>query len=140
MIFVSACLIGENCKYSGGNNRCDAVIAYLKGKEYLSVCPEVLGGLSTPRPPAEICGNKVINKAGADVTEAFQKGAEMTLAMAKAKQPSLCILKANSPSCGNQTVYDGTFSGKLVAGKGLTAKLLSDAGFKILNENDFVSF
>lgn len=137
MIFVSACLIGENCKYSGGNNRCDAIIEYLKDKTYFPVCPEVLGGLPTPRPPAEIKGDKVWNKAGQDVTAAFQKGAETTLAMALEKQPSLCILKANSPSCGNQTVYDGTFTGKLTEGRGLTARKLTEAGFKVVNEKDF---
>ena len=134
MIMVSACLLGENCKYSGGNNYCEEVAAFLKDKEYLAVCPELAGGLSSPRPPAEIQGDRVMDREGHDVTKAFCRGAEKILALAKENQPELIILKANSPSCGVGTVYDGTFSGKKIPGNGLTAALLLQNGFKVITE------
>ncbi len=136
MIFVSACLLGENCKYSGGNNRNEHVLSFLDGKEYLPVCPEVLGGLAIPRPPAEIVGDAVIDREGHDVTAAFKKGAEKTLSMALEHQPELCLLKANSPSCGCGMIYDGSFSGKKIPGDGITAALLKVHGFKVLTEKD----
>lgn len=134
MILVSACLMGENCKYSGGNNRNEDVISFLKGKEYLCICPEEFGGLQTPRPPAEIIGDRVLDKEGKDVTKAFYLGAEKTLALALEHHAECCILKANSPSCGCGTIYDGTFSGKKVKGNGITADLLLKHGFKVISE------
>ena len=136
MIFVSACLLGENCKYSGGNNRDEHVLSFLEGKDYLAICPEVLGGLSIPRPPAEIIGDAVMDREGKDVTAAFNKGAEKTLALALDHRPELCLLKANSPSCGCGTIYDGTFSGKKIPGDGVTAALLKAHGFRVLTETD----
>lgn len=137
MILVSACLLGENCKYSGGNNYCQEVIDYLKDKEYLPICPETAGGLSIPRPPCEIYENRVFNKEGLDQTEAFIAGAHKCLYTAQKYQASECILKESSPSCGVNLIYDGTFSGKKIAGKGITAQLLEDNGFKIKCEDDF---
>ena len=134
MIFVSACLLGENCKYSGGHNKNDAVIAFLQGREYKAVCPEYLGGLPTPRPPAEIRGDTVMDREGKDVTAFFRRGAEKTLALAQKYRPALCILKANSPSCGVGAVYDGSFSGKLIPGDGLAAAVLKAAGFRVVTE------
>lgn len=134
MIMVSACLLGENCKYSGGNNYCGEIAAFLKDREYLAICPELAGGLKSPRPPAEIRGDRVIDREGNDVTEAFCRGAEKILALAKENQPELIILKANSPSCGVGTVYDGTFSNKKISGNGLTAALLLQNGFKVVTE------
>ena len=136
MILVSACLIGENCKYSGGNNKNEKVLSYLKDKKYITICPEVMGGLDTPRPPAEIIGNKVINTNGDDVTEYFTKGAKMALELAKKHNPSLIILKAKSPSCGAGEIYDGSFSGALINGNGVTAGLLINEGFKVITEKD----
>lgn len=134
MIFVSACLLGENCKYSGGNNRSEEVISFLKEKDYIAVCPECAGGLSSPRPPAEIQGNRVIDREGKDVTAEFLRGAEKTLELAKKYRPELCILKANSPSCGCGQIYDGTFSGGKIPGNGLTAELLMKNGFSVITE------
>lgn len=134
MIFVSACLLGENCKYSGGNNRDEDVISFLKGKEYVAVCPECAGGLPTPRPPAEISGDSVIDREGNDVTKEFLLGAKETLALAMEHQPELCIFKANSPSCGSGEIYDGTFSAKKVKGNGKTTELLLQNGFSVISE------
>ena len=134
MIFVSACLLGENCKYSGGNNRNEAVISFLNDKEYLAVCPERAGGLPSPRPPAEIRDGRVIDKEGKDVTAEFLLGAEKTLALAKKHRPELCILKANSPSCGCGEIYDGTFSGRKISGNGKTVDLLLKNGFSVITE------
>ena len=134
MIFVSACLLGENCKYSGGNNRNEAVISFLNDKEYLAVCPERAGGLPAPRPLAEIRDGRVIDKEGKDVTAEFLLGAEKTLALAKKHRPELCILKANSPSCGCGEIYDGTFSGRKISGNGKTVELLLKNGFSVITE------
>lgn len=138
MILVSACLLGENCKYSGGNNACNEIIEYLKGKEYISVCPEVMGGLLTPRACSERLNGRIMNNEGEDVTEAFRLGAEKTLAVAQENQCELCILQVRSPSCGAGIIYDGTFSGRLVEGNGLTAQLLMDHGFKVISSEQFV--
>lgn len=136
MILVSACLLGENCKYSGGNNYNEDVIRYLKGREFLPVCPEMDGGLKSPRAPAEIQNGRVVDEEGKDVTEAFLKGAKITLDLAKEHQAELCILKANSPSCGCGTVYDGTFTHKQIPGNGITASLLLENGFSVTTEDD----
>ncbi|MCC0635927.1 MULTISPECIES: DUF523 domain-containing protein [unclassified Clostridioides] len=137
MILVSACLIGINCKYSGDNNENEEVKEYLKGKDFTLVCPEQLGGLSTPRPPAEIVDGKVITKEdNKDVTENFVRGAEETLKIARLYVCSEAILKEGSPSCGCNLVYDGSFSGKKIPGKGITAKLLEEEGIKVKSEKD----
>lgn len=137
MILVSACLIGINCKYSGDNNENEKVKEYLRSKEFTLVCPEQLGGLSTPRPPAEIVDGRVITKEdNKDVTENFVRGAEETLKIAKLYVCSEAILKEGSPSCGCNLIYDGSFSGKKIPGKGITAKLLEEEGIKVKSEKD----
>lgn len=138
MILVSACLLGENCKYSGGNNACIEIIEYLKDKEYISVCPEVMGGLPTPRACSERVKDRIMNTAGEDVTEAFCMGAEKTLAVAKEQQCELCILQVRSPSCGAGMIYDGTFTGRIIEGNGLTAQLLIDHNFNVISSEAFV--
>ena len=114
-ILISACLLGENCKYSGGNNRHEKVLEYIKGHEVFPVCPEVMGGLSTPRPPAEIVSRsagaiKVVNSEGTDVTQNYLAGAKKALDIAKANGCAFALLKEKSPSCSGGKVYDGTFS------------------------------
>ena len=136
MILVSACLLGDNCKYNGGNNLNNKVIEYLKDKEYLKVCPEVLGGLRTPRSPSEIVDGKVINKEGIDVTKYFIKGKDEVLKLIKDKKIDLAIMKANSPSCGYKKIYDGTFSKNLIDGNGILVNELCKLGVKIITEND----
>ncbi|MCR2033277.1 DUF523 domain-containing protein [Anaerofustis stercorihominis] len=137
-ILVSACLIGENCKYSGGNNKIDDTIINKLREKYnlILVCPEQLGGLMTPREPCEIKNDKVITKSGKDVTANFKDGALETLKTAKENNVRFAILKANSPSCGNNEIYDGNFNGTLVKGKGMTASILIENNIKVLNENE----
>lgn len=136
-ILVSACLLGVNCKYSGGNNLCPAVAALQKTYTLIPVCPEQLGGLPTPRPPAECRGDSVINNEGTDITLQFQRGAEEALKLGKMLGCSKAVLKSRSPSCGCGQIYDGTFSGTRIAGDGVTAQLLKRNGFTILSEEDF---
>ena len=149
MIIVSACLLGENCKYSGGNNKSENVIKYLEYKEYILVFPEQWGGLSTPRNPSEIItyGNKdgndvlsgctkVLSNKGIDVTKNFIQGAEETLKIAKEHNVKTAILKAGSPSCGYKKIYDGTFLGNKIQGMGVTAAILNKENIALLDEDD----
>ena len=135
-IMVSACLMGENCKYNGGNNYKQKVIDYVKGHEVIAVCPEVMGGLPTPRIPAEIVEGIVINKDGVNVDKEFRTGAEKALQIAIENDVDLVILQSRSPSCGVKQIYDGTFSGKKNDGQGVFAKMLSEKGFKVLDVED----
>lgn len=132
-IMVSACLLGENCKYSGGNNRNEKVLEYIKGHEVFPVCPEVMGGLPTPRVPAEIVCGTVINKDGVNVDREYRLGAEIALEIAKREQIDLAILQPRSPSCGATEIYDGTFSGRRIPGHGVTAALLMENGFCVID-------
>ena len=135
-IMVSACLAGENCRYNGWNNRNEKVIALFKENEIITVCPEVMGGLPTPRVPSEIVSGKVLNKEGTDVTRAFRNGAMMVLEIAKQIKPDLIILQSRSPSCGVKQRYDGSFSGRLIDKPGVTAELLMRYGFHVVDVED----
>lgn len=136
-ILISACLLGFDCKYDGGNNRmADAAIAALRKRfELIPVCPECCGGLPTPRTPSERLGDRVVSKTGADVTEQFKKGARAALGLARHFGIKAAILKSNSPSCGSETIYDGSFTGTLVPGDGVTAELLKKHGVRVTDEN-----
>lgn len=136
-ILISACLLGENCKYSGGNNYHPAVEALREGYELIPVCPERMGGLPTPRVPAERAGDRVINRDGADVTDAFRLGAEKALETARTLGISKAVFQVRSPSCGSGTIYDGTFTGTLTAGKGVTAELLEANGVRVYDIEEF---
>lgn len=139
-ILISACLLGTDCKYNGGNNF-DKNVSHLADKHtVIPVCPEQLGGLLTPRPPAEIKCGRVINKTGVDVTNEFVLGAKKVLDIAKKYDCTIAVLKANSPSCGCGKIYDGSFSGTLVSGNGICAKMLIDNNIKVLTENDDLNF
>ena len=135
-ILVSACLLGENCKYSGGNNYNQAVCDFARGHQVVLVCPEVLGGLPTPRCPAEIVQGVVTNKEGINVDREFRAGAAKALAIAKENGVELAILQSRSPSCGVKEIYDGTFSGCLINGNGITSDLLIKNGVKVINESE----
>ena len=135
-IIVSACLLGENCKYSGGNNRNEKVLEYVKGHEVIPVCPEVMGGLSTPRSPAEIVRGVVTNRDGVNVDREFRCGAQHALEIAMRESVDLAILQSRSPSCGVHEIYDGTFSGTKIPGKGVFAGLLIQNGFSVLDQED----
>ncbi|ATW24324.1 DUF523 domain-containing protein [Candidatus Formimonas warabiya] len=149
MIMISACLLGKNCKYSGGNNENPCLIDLLKDKKTLPVCPEELGSLPTPRPPAEIIkGNgydvlhglaRICTKDGGDVTESFLKGAEAVKKLAQSHPINLAIMKERSPSCGVCKIYDGTFSGKTIPGLGVCTALLKDLGITVISEESPLS-
>lgn len=134
---ISACLLGAECKYSGGSNALpENTLKALKEKyELIPVCPECYGGLTTPRAPSERRGDKVVSKTGADVTAQFQKGAQTALHLAEIFGARLAIFKENSPSCGSGTIYDGTFTGTLTQGDGVTAELLKKHGITVIGEN-----
>ena len=132
-ILVSGCLLGENCKYNGGNNYSEIVAEYIKGHEVISVCPECLGGLPTPRVPAEIVNGVVTNREGQIVDAEFRKGAEIALEIAKKEQIDVAILQSRSPSCGVKQIYDGTFSGKKIDGQGVFARLLKENGIPMMD-------
>lgn len=136
-ILVSSCLLGKNCKYNGENNYNEDVIEFLNKYEIVSVCPEELGGLSTPRLPSEINNKKVIRKDGKDVTKNFQKGAMIALEIAKNNNCKFAILKKKSPSCGFGEIYDGSFTSTIVKGNGVTADLLYSNGIVVYNETNF---
>lgn len=135
-ILVSACLLGKNCKYNGGNNLNQGMLEFIEGHEVIGVCPEQLGGLSTPRLPAEIVAGLVTNKEGVSVDNEFRKGAQEALAVALENKVDLAILQSRSPSCGVKEIYDGSFSGKKIKGQGVFAKLLSARGIKVLDAED----
>ena len=136
-ILVSACLLGERCRYDGKDAKNEKVIAYIKdAKKVIAVCPEVLGGLDTPREPSEIVCGRVITKSGCDVTDNFISGANEALKTAKEENIDIAILKAKSPSCGVRNIYDGSFSKKVTEGQGVFAKLLKENGFKVFDEDE----
>jgi len=135
-LLISACLMGENVKYNGKNNQID--LTKLQQKYTLiPFCPEVEGGLPTPRPPSEIVSSnplKLIDKNGKDVTKNFILGAKKTLSLAKKENIKKALLKSNSPSCSSEYIYDGSFSGKLIKGKGVTTILLEKEGIEVFDE------
>lgn len=142
MYIISACLLGKDCRYNGGNNYSEKANEFLRGKSYIAVCPEVAGGFPVPRPPVELREGGAYRPDGEDVTAGFIAGAEAVLAeaLAEAKRTGqeieLAILKANSPSCGAGRVYDGTFSGRKTAGDGMLTRLLKQNGIKVITEED----
>lgn len=135
-VMISACLAGRNCKYNGGNNRNEKVLKLMEGNEVILVCPEEMGGLPTPRVPSEIRDGLVTAKDGRIVDEEFRAGAAKCLEIAMRERPDLIVLKSRSPSCGVKQRYDGTFTGTLTDGPGVTAELLMEHGFRCLEEED----
>lgn len=135
-ILLSACLFGKPCRYDGYDNYCSDIELLKKHFEIILICPEVDGGLSTPRLPSEIKGTKVINNQGENMTSFFIKGADHALAIAHQYGIKKAVLKEKSPSCGHLKVYDGTFQKNLINGQGITAKLLMENGIAVYNENE----
>jgi uncharacterized protein YbbK (DUF523 family) len=135
-IIVSACLLGENCKYNGGNNYDPRVAALCEGREVIPVCPEILAGLGTPRIPIEILDGKVIRRDGIEVDEVVRTAVAQILEQIENEDIQCAVLKARSPTCGVRQVYDGTFSGKLVDGAGVLAQALKDAGYTVLDNEE----
>ena len=138
-LLISACLLGTNCKYNGGNNALpEEQLAVLRERYRLvPVCPERDGGLPTPRLPSERLGDRVVNKAGEDVTEAFRRGAALARETAKREGCRIALLKERSPSCGSGRIYDGSFSSTVISGDGITAEALKKSGLTIYGETEF---
>lgn len=133
-VLVSQCLLGASCRYDGRSVGKEAVCKAACEMGWIPVCPEQLGGLCTPRSPAERVGERIINRAGEDVTDAFRRGAEEALRLAKLYGAEYALLKEKSPSCGSGIIYDGTFSGSLTEGFGVTAELFEKAGIRVYGE------
>jgi uncharacterized protein YbbK (DUF523 family) len=140
-ILISACLLGERVRYNGEDKRCGhpLVERWQAEGRVVPFCPEVAGGLGVPRPPAEIVGARVLASDGSDVTAAFARGAELALAEALRQGVHIAILKARSPSCGSGVIYDGTFSGALRAGDGVTSARLRAAGIAVFSEDEMAA-
>lgn len=137
MIIVSACLAGVCCRYDGKGYCIEKIAQLLSQGKAMPICPEQLGGLPTPRPPAEIRQGRVITKDGADVTEFFYKGAQEVLRLAEMVNCTQAILKARSPCCGCGQIYDGTFSKTLIPGNGILAQMLLQKGIRIYTEESY---
>lgn len=135
-ILVSACLLGCPCRYDGKSKPNDAVLALMEHHTLIPICPEQMGGLATPRVPAERKDNGVFTERGGDVTEQYRRGAEEALRLAQLYGCKYAILKERSPSCGNGQIYDGSFSRRLIEGDGVTAQLLKAHGITVLGESE----
>ena len=135
-ILVSACLLGCPCRYDGKSKPSDAVLALMEHHTLIPVCPEQMGGLATPRVPAERKNDSVFTESGVDVTEQYRRGAEEALRLAKLYGCTHAILKERSPSCGSGQIYDGSFSRALIPGDGVTAQLLKAHGITVLGESE----
>ena len=135
-LLISACLCGKNTKYSGGNNLISRLREIEEKFELYLVCPEVDGGLSTPRNPSEQRGELVVSNVGVDVTEEFNLGAKIALEVALKNNIKYALLKESSPSCGSNLIYDGTFTGTKINGQGVAAKLLVQNGIEVYSENE----
>ena len=135
-ILVSACLLGRNCKYNGGSNLDDRVVEFLRDKEIIEVCPEVLAGLGVPRVPMEIVGGVLRNRDGHETDAPVRRAVARILEDIRDEEIECAILKSRSPTCGVHQVYDGTFSGTLVAGAGVLAQALMDAGIRVVDAEE----
>ena len=135
-ILISACLVGDNVKYDGGNNKNPLIEKLLEKYELVPFCPEVEGGLPTPRHPSEQRGEQVVNDIDEDVTDEFNKGADLALNICLYLKITKAILKERSPSCGVHSIYDGTFSHKVIPGSGVTAALLKRKGIEVYSEDE----
>ena len=135
-LLVSACLLGRNCKYNGGNNYCAAVAEFVKDKEIIEVCPEVQSGMSIPRTPIEIVDGILMDRNGNNVDAELRAAVAQTMEFIKDEEIACAILQSRSPTCGVNQIYDGSFSGKLISGSGVFAKALKDAGYRVIDAED----
>lgn len=135
-IVVSACLLGENCKYNGGNNYNPAVVAYVKDREVLPICPEMMAGLGCPRTPMEIVDGVLTDRNGNNVDTAMREAVTRALEMLRKEDVQCAVLKSRSPTCGVNEIYDGSFSGKRIPGSGVLAKALQDEGYRVIDAED----
>ena len=135
-ILVSGCLLGENCKYNGGNNYNPRVVEFLKGKEVISICPEMMAGMGCPRNPIEIVDGVLTDCHGKNVDALIRKSVMEIMERIRDEEIQCAVLQSRSPTCGVNQVYDGTFSGKLIPGSGIFAKSLMDAGYLVIDVED----
>ena len=135
-ILVSGCLLGENCKYNGGNNYNPRVVEFLKGKEVISICPEMMAGMGCPRNPIEIVDGVLTDCHGKNVDSLIRKSVMEIMERIRDEEIQCAVLQSRSPTCGVNQVYDGTFSGKLIPGSGVFAKSLMDAGSLVIDVED----
>lgn len=135
-ILVSACLLGENCKYNGGNNYHASVAQLVKGREVLPVCPEILAGMGCPRTPIEIVDGVLMDRDGKDVDDPMRKAVALAMAQIRNEEIQCAILQSRSPTCGVNQVYDGSFSGRLIPGSGIFAQALREAGYRVLDAEE----
>ena len=132
-ILVSACLLGENCKYNGGNNYCARVAEYVMDKEVITVCPEVMAGMGVPRTPIEIVDGVLMDRNGNNVDAALHTAVAQAMELVRKEEIECAILQSRSPTCGVNEVYDGSFSGKLIPGAGVFAQALCNAGYHVID-------
>ena len=135
-VLVSACLLGENCKYNGKNNRNEAVLRFVEDKEVISICPELLTGLGAPRTPVELFGGRVVDREGKDRDALYRKGVEMALEQIKDMDIDLAILQSRSPTCGVRQIYDGPFTGRKIDGMGIFARELKEQGIPLMDAEE----
>ena len=135
-ILVSGCLLGENCKYNGGNNYNPRVVEFLKDKEVISICPEIMAGMGCPRNPIEIVDGVLTDCHGKNVDSLIRKSVREIMERIRDAEIQCAVLQSRSPTCGVNQVYDGTFSGKLIPGSGVFAKSLMDAGYLVIDGED----
>lgn len=139
-VLVSACLLGRNCKYNGGNNRNEAVLNFLRGHEIVAVCPEVMAGLGTPRTPVEIVRGSVQTREGVSVDAQLRTAVAQVLEDIRDLGIGCAVLQSRSPTCGVKQVYDGTFTGTRIDGSGILAQALMDAGYRVIDAEDVCNF
>ena len=135
-VLVSACLLGENCKYNGGNNYDGAVAEFVRGKEILPICPELMAGMGCPRTPIEIVDGVLMDRDGKNVDAAMRAAVEMAMKQISSEEILCAVLQSRSPTCGVNQVYDGSFSGKLISGTGIFAQALKEAGYRVIDAED----
>ena len=135
-ILVSACLLGENCKYNGGNNYSASVAEYVKDKEVITVCPEVMAGMGIPRTPIEIVDGVLMDRNGNNVDMALRDAVAQAMELVRNEEIECAVLQSRSPTCGVNEVYDGSFSGKLIPGSGVFAQALRDSGYQVIDAED----
>ena len=139
-ILVSACLLGENCKYNGGNNYSPAVVEFVKDKEVLTICPEMMAGMGCPRTPIEIVDGVLMDRDGNNVDAPMRKAVTDAMEFIRKEEIQCAILQSRSPTCGVNQIYDGSFSGKLLSGSGIFAQALKDAGYETIDAEDMICF
>ena len=139
-ILISACLLGENCKYNGGNNYNAAVAEYVKDREVMAICPEMMAGMGCPRTPIEIVDGVLMDRNGNNVDVAMREAVAQAMEMIRKEDIQCAILQSRSPTCGVNQIYDGSFSGKLIAGSGILAQELKRAGYRIIDSENIVDF